>query len=100
VRKPIQLDAAARAEYLEAVRWYADRSPETADRFRCAVDAALVRLGDGGTTGNAYLFGSQCARLRRFPFLIVYRETPHAIQVIALAHVRRRPGYWRRRLAD
>ena len=37
--------------------------------------------------------------MRRFPYLIVYRVTASAIQVVAVAHARRRPGYWKTRLA-
>jgi len=36
--------------------------------------------------------------LQRFPFAIVYRELPAAIQVLAIAHARRKPGYWKQRL--
>ena len=32
--------------------------------------------------------------LRRFPYSIVYQVAPEGIRVIALAHHRRRPGYW------
>jgi hypothetical protein len=33
----------------------------------------------------------------RFPFLVVYRVVGSEIEVIAVAHARRRPGYWRSR---
>jgi hypothetical protein len=33
--------------------------------------------------------------LRRFPFTIVYREAAQGIEVIAVAHAKRRPAYWR-----
>jgi hypothetical protein len=35
---------------------------------------------------------------RRFPFHLVYVEEPAGVPVVAVAHDRRRPGYWRRRL--
>jgi hypothetical protein len=35
--------------------------------------------------------------LHRFPFSVVYLEREHSIEVIAVAHHRRRPGYWKRR---
>jgi hypothetical protein len=39
--------------------------------------------------------------LRRFPFRVVYWCSPRfGPVVIAIAHHRRRPGYWRRRLKD
>lgn len=33
-------------------------------------------------------------RLKGFPFTILYREATGAIQVLAVAHYRRRPQYW------
>ena len=32
--------------------------------------------------------------LRRFPYSVVYRINGEELRVIALAHQRRRPGYW------
>lgn len=36
--------------------------------------------------------------LRRFPFSIVTAQVGHQRAVIAVAHAKRAPGYWRRRL--
>ena len=37
--------------------------------------------------------------LDRFPFGVVYRaNTPHVLEMIAVMHLRRHPGYWRLRL--
>jgi ParE toxin of type II toxin-antitoxin system, parDE len=36
-------------------------------------------------------------RLDRFPYAVVYRRADDAVVIIALAHQRRRPGYWRGR---
>jgi hypothetical protein len=36
--------------------------------------------------------------LRRFPFLIIYRDLPSTIQIVAVAHGRRRAGYWKGRI--
>jgi len=35
--------------------------------------------------------------VRRFPFGILYRIEPEQIVVVAVMHLRRRPGYWRDR---
>lgn len=36
--------------------------------------------------------------LRRFPYAIIYRVSAEEIVIVAYAHQRRRPGYWRSRL--
>jgi hypothetical protein len=38
-----------------------------------------------------------CVRLTRFPYLVVYREDATRILVVAVAHEKRKPGYWRKR---
>jgi plasmid stabilization system protein ParE len=35
--------------------------------------------------------------LWRFPYLVIYRVLPDRVEILAIAHGRRRPGYWRGR---
>ena|SRR5258706_15913729 len=39
-------------------------------------------------------------RLRRFPYAIVFAESATEYVVIAVMHLKRRPGYWLSRLQD
>jgi len=32
--------------------------------------------------------------LHRFPYLLFYEQRPDAVEFVAVAHVRRQPGYW------
>ncbi len=36
--------------------------------------------------------------LRRFPYSVIYQPTVEELRIIAVAHQRRRPGYWARRI--
>ena len=36
----------------------------------------------------------RCVRLKRFPFTVLFRASSGNIQVLAIAHKRRRPQYW------
>ena len=36
--------------------------------------------------------------LNRFPYVLIYSLEPERIWIVAVAHQRRRPGYWRRRI--
>lgn len=40
------------------------------------------------------------AVLRKAPYLVVYTLLPDQIVVVAIAHTRKEPGYWRERLGD
>jgi hypothetical protein len=43
-------------------------------------------------------FHHQAAPHARFPFGVVYEIESENISVIAIMHLRRRPGYWKRRV--
>ena len=86
------------ADEAEAARvWYAARNPRAAAMFLDELDITIARVAES-REGWPQLRG----RLRRyilpkFPFSLVYRFTPTSIEVIAVAHHRRKPGYWKMR---
>jgi plasmid stabilization system protein ParE len=89
---PLAADEAEAAE-----RWYRERNETAAGRFRRELDSAVDRIAERPDAGAPYLGNSRRILLRRFPFFIVYRLRQTGIEVIAVAHARRRPGYWRQR---
>jgi len=59
------------------------------------MDAAVARIATSPHTGSPCFGAYYWVRLRRFPYLIYYRVvTDSLILVYAVAHARRRPGYW------
>ncbi len=93
----IDFHPAAVREARAAYRWYLRRSTAAAGRFRAALEAALLQIGQAPDRWPAYLHGTRCRPLRRFPYLVVYRRVTARIQVVAVAQGGRKPGYWRRR---
>src|SRR6476660_5034632 len=87
------------AEARAARRWYVRRNVAAADRFMAELDRAMARIVTAPQQCPPYLHGTRFQRLRRFPYLVVFRETDAAIQVVAVAHGKRKPGYWKRRLS-
>ena len=93
-------------EYLEealeeaeaAVRWYVERSLTAAAAFSEELDAAESAIAQFPEAWPRFDHGTHRYLLRRFPFSIVYRVEPRRILIVAVAHGRRRPGYWRSRV--
>jgi plasmid stabilization system protein ParE len=89
----------AAAEYDAAFDWYLARSPDAALKFDTEVDRALVQIIQAP---QRWAIGPHSTRrflLRQFPFTLIYREKTSAdIQILAVAHTSRKPGYWKRRL--
>ncbi len=72
---------------------------ESADvRFLSAVLDGLEEIARAPRRWPTYLHGTQRFILYRFPFSIIYREELSAISIIAIAHHKRMPGYWKGRL--
>ncbi len=95
--KPLEIQPAALAEAEEAAAWYAERDPRVAARFAVELEAALNRIAEAPHRWPAYFHGTRRVRLTRFPYLVAYREDPTRILVVAIAHAKRRPGYWKKR---
>ena len=95
---PIELHPEAIAEARDAREWYAERSSVAADAFMEELDLAIDRISNSPARWATYLHGTRRYLLNRFPYLIVYRITEDKLQVIAVAHGKRKPGYWRHRL--
>ena len=87
-------------EAWEAFHWYAERSEAAADDFWDELHVARQAATCQPETWSPYLHGTRCFPLKRFPYGLVYIERGERIIGIAVAHFRRRPGYWRKRLAD
>ena len=96
--RPIELHPDAIDEARAARLWYAERSSVAADAFMAELDQAIDKICEGPERWGPYLHGTRRYLLKRFPYLVVYRERPRELQVIAVAHAKRRPGYWRHRV--
>ena len=94
----VQFHQEASQEYDAAFDWYLQRNPNAALRFDAEVDRALADIIDGPKRWAAGPHSTRRYLLRRFPFTLIYRERAANIQIIAVAHTSRKPGYWKHRL--
>ena|ERR1700690_1665151 len=95
--KPYRFHPQAWQELEAADDWYRERSPEASVRFLAAAYDALESLAKWPRRWPNYLHGTRRFVLYRFPFSIVYRDEATIVSVVALAHHRRKPGYWKKR---
>ena len=90
---------AAGEEFAAAVQWYEQQRPGLGGEFFEAVSDTTTRVHNHPEIG-APLSADQRTRrvlVNRFPYQVVYRVLPHEIVIVAVAHVKRRPGYWKNR---
>lgn len=101
--KPIIFAAQAREEVNAAAHRYGDERPELRAEFHAAIKDALdrmVRLSRhlGTPPFVAPELGIKRVFVQRFPFSVYFIELPTRFRVLAIAHGRRMPFYWRERL--
>src|SRR5262245_53997826 len=89
---PLAADEAQAAE-----RWYRERSETASARFLRELDRAIERIAERPEAGSPYVSSTRRVLLRRYPFIVVYRVRGGDVEIVAVAHARRRPGYWRAR---
>jgi toxin ParE1/3/4 len=96
-RVPVHLHPAAVDEAAAASQWYHGQSERAGAAFDIELERAIALIGEAPQRWPPYLHGTQRFVLRRFPFFVVYRRTAGGVEVIAVAHAKRQPGYWRGR---
>lgn len=96
--KPYEFHPAARREFHAADDWYAARSPEASAAFLAAISDALQNVTSSPRRWPGYLYGTRRFVLQRFPFSVIYLDDPDQVRVVAVAHAKRKPGYWKRRI--
>ena len=96
--KPVVLHDQAKAELEEAAAWYERQRLGLGGKFRSAVEDTIQRIRENPQTGPRYAATRfRYVLVRRFPYVVFYCEGAHALRVMAVAHGRRRPGYWKKR---
>jgi toxin ParE1/3/4 len=94
----VAFDPDARAEFLAAVEYYEECQTGLGRRFREAVETEVDSID-----AMPFRFRVLHAPLRRclvpkFPYSIIFAVEPDFILVIAVAHTKRKPGYWHDRM--
>jgi toxin ParE1/3/4 len=95
----IRFRPAAAREFAADVRHYDKQYLRRGQRFAEAVERTLIRVAESPLLFPLlYEPDIRSAKVDRFPYRVVYVIVGGDIDVIAVAHAKRRPGYWRRRV--
>ncbi|MBN8714352.1 MAG: type II toxin-antitoxin system RelE/ParE family toxin [Xanthomonadales bacterium] len=90
------LDPAQR-ELVEAVEYYNNERAALGSEFRNEAWLAIQRIREFPDAWSPLGGHIRRCQLRRFPYGVIYEVTTNEIVVIAVAHLHRRPEYWRSR---
>jgi toxin ParE1/3/4 len=87
----------ARAEAEAAAAFYAEKQPGLAQRFLDDLEDALHRIQRHPQGYRQVEGGIRKCRIAHFPYGVIYRLRSDSIEIIAVMHLRRSPGYWKQR---
>ena len=88
----------AEGDLWDAVVYYEERASGLGDAFLDEVEQAVQRVREFPTSWTIYEGEYRRCLLRRFPYGLIYRVEPLRVFIIAVAHLRREPGYWHTRV--
>jgi len=94
VNRPLVVGPIAEREIVVCARWYEAREAGLGQAF---IDEVLRALDAVEAEPESFPFLRDPYRrklLDRFPYAVIYKVTARRVYVRAVAHGRRRPGYW------
>ena len=93
----LELHPEADQELWEAALRYEFEVPGLGGRFGAEVKRVTDLLLEYPDIGKEVGYGRRKFSLHRFLFTLIYAPSPEVLHVLAVAHERRRPNYWRSR---
>jgi plasmid stabilization system protein ParE len=103
VNPRVRFEDEADAEYRLAGQWYESRRERLGFEFFDAVDAAIEQILDLPHSGSPVPrmpadLPVRSIAVTRFPYHVIYLEMKTQVRLLAIAHDRRKPGYWKKRV--
>jgi len=95
----LKIHPLAEMELGEAARFYEERLAGLGEDFLVEINRCFSTARDVPALGTPAYGRFRCLQVHRFPYSVVYEVLPDTILILAIAHRRRKPGYWRRRTA-
>lgn len=90
----------ARKEYLEAAAFYEKRRPGLGAAFTFEIEATIERIIESPTRWRVVEQDVRRCLSHTFPYGILYTIEGDSVLIVAIMHLRRRPGYWLERLQN
>ena len=87
----------ARAEMREAATYYEECAEGLGEAFLAAIDRANEQIARFPQAWRRIRGPYRRALTGRFPYGVIYRLRNDAIYVVAVMHLKRKPGYWIKR---
>ena len=88
----------AKEEFDGAVEYYEQCQPGLGLQLAEEVYATIARIIRYPNAWSTLSKNSRRCLVNRFPYGVIYQTKSRSLRIIAVAHLNRRPGYWKERL--
>jgi|SRR5690606_6878372 len=88
---------AALDELSEAIDWYSKIQPELGKDLALKFQEALIEIHAKPLLSQKLNEGFRKTNLQRFPYKLIFKIEEQEIIIIAVAHHKRKPSYWKKR---
>ncbi len=88
----------ARSELIASALFYDERKSGLGERFLRAIEATETSICRHPLWGKPFEAETRKMRVKKFPFVLIYKEFPDFVMVFAVAHFSRKPAYWIKRV--
>ncbi len=97
--KPVRVEPEAKQELAAAAVWYEERREGLGLELVAEIDSVFAAISRSPGRfplypGVARELGVRRAAARRLPYSVAFIELDTVVRVLAVAHEKRRPGYW------
>lgn len=89
---------AAKEEWFESLRYYEDIDPELGVRFYREIERLIREVCANPQRFRKFDPPARRHFSRNFPYAVIYLDKPDDVWIVAVMHLKRRPGYWKPRL--
>lgn len=98
--KPHAFHPEAGLEYADAATYYTEIDAELGGRFYDEIESLIQDIRREPQRFRRFAPPAQRHFSTVFPYAVIYIERPNRIWILAVMHMKRRPGYWKNRLTQ
>ena len=96
--KPPAFHPEAEQKYAQAAKYYSEVDPDLGGRFYDEMERLIQDVRRDPKRFRHFYPPAQRHFSTVFPYAVIYVEQPDRIWILAMMHLKRRPGYWKSRV--
>jgi len=85
-------------ELAQAIQYYASIDPELGVRFYREIERLIFEVCMYPRRFRSFDPPARRHFSHLFPYAVIYLDEPDRVWIVAVMHMKRKPGYWRERL--